>query len=83
MVASIVAQDLQSMTHWGGVRAGIQCTLASKSRPTEGIVEQSRDINRQEEEQDVSFPKQQQVSTQIPIEEIMQKGDDWNPKFSR
>ena len=30
--ASIVAQDLQNMTHWGGVRAIIQCTLASKSR---------------------------------------------------
>ena len=32
MVASIVAQDLQNMTHWGGVRANIQCTLASKSK---------------------------------------------------
>ena len=32
MVASIVAQELQNMTHWGGVRANIQCTLASKSR---------------------------------------------------
>ena len=32
MVASIVQQDLQSMTHWGGVRANIQCTLASKGK---------------------------------------------------
>ena len=32
MVTSIVAQDLQSMTHWGRVRANIQCTLASKNR---------------------------------------------------
>ena len=32
MVASVVAQDLQNMTHWGGVRANIQCTLVSKSK---------------------------------------------------
>ena len=57
MVASIVAQDLQYMTHWGGVRANIQCTVASKSK-LKSIVE-SRENSRQEEEQDVSFPKQQ------------------------
>ena len=28
MVASIVAQDLQGMRHWGGVRASIQCTVS-------------------------------------------------------
>ena len=71
MVASIVAQDLQSMTLWGGVTSSIQCTLASKSR-LRGIVE-SREKNRQEEEQDVFFPKQQQVRTQMPIEEMMGK----------
>ena len=70
MVASIVAQELQNITHWGGVRANIQCTLASKSR-LKSIAE-SRE-NRQEEEQDISFPKQQQVSTQMPIEEMMGK----------
>ena len=71
MVASIVAHDLQNMTHWGGVRANIQCTLASKSR-LKSIAE-SRENSRQEEEQDIFFPKQQQVSTQMPIEEMMGK----------
>ena len=71
IVASIVTQELQNMTHWGGVRANIQCTLASKSR-LKSIAE-SRENSRQEEEQDVSFPKQQQVSTQMPIEEMMGK----------
>ena len=71
MLASIVAQDLQNMTHWGGVQANIQCTIASKSK-LESIVE-SREKSRQEEEQDVSFLKQQQVRTQIPIEEMMGK----------
>ena len=70
MVANIIAQDLQNMTHWGGVRANIQCTLASKSK-LKSIVE-SREKSR-EEEQDVSFPKQQQVNTQMPIEEMMGK----------
>ena len=69
MFASIVAQELQNMTHWGGVRANIQCTLASKSR-LKSIVE-SRENSRQEKEQDISFQKQQQVSTQMPIEEMM------------
>ena len=45
MVASIVAQDLQSMTHWGGVRASIQCTLASKSR-LRSIVESREKIDK-------------------------------------
>ena len=71
MVTGIVAQDLQSITHWGGVRANIQCTLASRNR-LKSIVE-GREKNRQEKEQEVSFPKQQQVSTQIPIEEMMGK----------
>ena len=71
MVASIVAQDLQNMTHWGGVRANTQCTLASKNK-LKSIVE-SREKSRQEEEQDVSFPEQQQVNTQMPIEEMMGK----------
>ena len=71
MVASIVAQELQNMTHWGGVRPNIWCTLASKSR-LKSIAE-SRESSRQEEEQDISFPKQQQVSTQMPIEEMMRK----------
>ena len=71
MVASIVAQDLQSMTHSGGVRANIQCTLASRNRLRSTI--EGREKNRQEKEQEVSFPKQQQVSTQMPIEEMMGK----------
>ena len=71
MVASIVAQDLQSMTHWGGVRANIQCTLASRNR-LRSIIE-GREKNRQEEEQEVSFSKQSQVGTQMPIEEMMGK----------
>ena len=70
-IASIVVQELQNMTHWGRVRANIQCTLASKSR-LKSITE-SRENSRQEKEQDVSFPKQQQVSTQMPIEEMMGK----------
>ena len=32
MVASIIVQELQNMTHWEGVRANIQCPLAFKSR---------------------------------------------------
>ena len=71
MVVSVVAQDLQNMTHWGGVRANIQCTLASKSK-LKSIVG-SRVENRQEEEQDVSFPKQEQVNTQMPIKEMIGK----------
>ena len=71
MVASVVAQDLQNMTHWGGVRANIQCTLASKSK-LKGIVG-SREKSRQEEEQDVSFLKQQQLSTPMPIKEMLGK----------
>ena len=71
MVTSIVAQDLQSMTHWGGVRANIQCTLASRNR-LRSIVE-GREKNRQEEEQEVFFSKQSQVGTQMPIEEMMGK----------
>ena len=71
MVASIVAQDLHNMTHWGGVRANIQYTLASKSK-LKSIAE-SREKSRQEEEPEISFPKQQQVSTQLPIEEMMGK----------
>ena len=69
MVASIVVEELQNMTHWGGVRANIQCTLASKCR-LKSIAE-SRENSKQEKEQDISFPKQQQVSTQMPIEEMM------------
>ena len=71
MVASIVAQDLQSMTHWGGVRANTQCTLTSKGK-LKSIIE-NREKDRQEEEREVSFPKQQQVSTQMAIEEMMGK----------
>ena len=71
MVVSIVAQDLQGMTHWGGVRANIQCTLVSKGK-LKSIIE-NREKDRQEEEPEVSFPKQQQVSTQMPIEEMMGK----------
>ena len=71
MVANIVAQDLQNMTHWGGVRANIQCTLASKGKLKSAI--ENREKDRQEEEPEVSFPKQQQVSTQMPIEEMMGK----------
>ena len=71
MVASIAAQDLQNMTHWGGVRASIQCTLASKSK-LKSIVE-SRMKSMQEEEQEVSFPTQQEESIQMPIEEMMGK----------
>ena len=55
MVASIVAKDLQSMTHWGGVRANIQCTSKGKLK---SIIE-NREKDRQEEEPEVSFPKQQ------------------------
>ena len=71
MVASIVAQDLQNMTHWGGVRASIQCTLASNSK-LKNIVE-NREKSRQEGEQEVSFPKQQPENKQMPIEEMIGK----------
>ena len=71
MVVSIAAQDLQNMTHWGGVRANIQCTLASKSK-LKSIIE-LREQDRQEEEPGIAFPKQQQVSTQMSMEEVMGK----------
>ena len=32
LTASLVAQEIQHMTHWGVIRANIQCTIASKSR---------------------------------------------------
>ena len=49
----------------------MQCTLASKGK-LKSIIE-NREKDRQEEEPEVSFPKQQQVSTQMPIEEMMGK----------
>ena len=71
MVAHVVAQDLQNMTHWGGVRANIQCTLASKSR-LKGIIE-LREQDRQGGEPEISFQKQQQVSTQMSMEGVLRK----------
>ena len=32
IVASVVVQDLQRMTHWGGIHANIQCTIASRNK---------------------------------------------------
>ena len=72
MVASIVVQDLQKTTHWGGVRATIQCTLASKGR-LRSIVEYREKSRQEEEEKEVSFPKQQPKNKQMPTEEMMGK----------
>ena len=69
------------MTHWGGVRANVQCTLASKNK-LKSIVG-SREKSRQEEEQDVPFPKQQQVTHTNAYQRDDGKDDDWNLKFSR
>ena len=56
IVASIVAQDLQNMTHWGGVRTNIQCTLASKIR-LKSIVESTEIIDRRKNKTSLSQNK--------------------------
>ena len=48
LTASLVAQEIQHMTHWGGIRANIQCTIASKNR-LKNIVK-SRKCERKKEE---------------------------------
>ena len=69
MTASVVAQEIQNMTHWGGVHANIQCTIASHSKLRSKATERDRD--QAEREQEASTP--QQVSGQPPIEEIMSR----------
>ena len=69
MVASIVAQDLQNMTHLGGICANIQCTIASCSKLRAIAIDIEKD--RAEVEQEASAS--QQVSAKPPIEEMMSK----------
>ena len=68
MIASVVVQDLQNMTHWG-VHASIQCTIASKGKLK--AIANNREKDRIETEHEISVPMQ--VSTQTPIEELMSK----------
>ena len=69
MVASIVAQDLQNMTQWGGICANIQCTIASHSKFR--TITNNREKDQTKIEQEASAP--QQVSPQPEIEEMMNK----------
>ena len=69
MIASRVAQEIQNMTHWGGIHTNIQCTIASCSKLKSIVIEIEKD--QVEKEQEVSAP--QQVSTPLPIEEMMNK----------
>ena len=43
MIASRVAQEIQNMTHWGGIHANIQCTIASHSKLRSIATERERD----------------------------------------
>ena len=80
MVANIVAQDLQNMTHWGGVRANIQCTLASKSKLKS--IAKSREKSGQEEEPEISFPKTRAGKYTNADRRNDGKDDEWDSKLS-
>ena len=67
LTASLVAQEIQHMTHWGGIQANIQCTIASRSR-LKNIVESRECERRREEAEDNSVKK---VSESSPIESMM------------
>ena len=67
LTASLVAQEIQHMTHWGGIQANIQCTIALRSR-LKNIVE-SREHERRREEAEYNSVKK--VSENSPIENMM------------
>ena len=67
LTASLVAQEIQHMTHWGGIRANIQCTIASKSR-LKNIVK-SRECERKKEEAECD--NVQKVSENSPMNNMM------------
>ena len=67
LTASLVGQEIQHMTHWGGIQANIQCTIASKSR-LKSIVE-SRECKRKKEEAECDSVKK--VSENSPIDNMM------------
>ena len=67
LTASLVAQEIQHMTHWGGIRANIQCTIASKSR-LKNIVK-SRERERKKEEAECDSVKK--VSENSPMDNMM------------
>ena len=67
LTASLVAQEIQHMTHWGGIQANIQCTIALRSR-LKNIVESRECERRREEAEDNSVKK---VSESSPIESMM------------
>ena len=69
MITRVVAQEIQNMTHWGGVCANIQCTIASHSKLRSIATE--RDRNQAEREQEASAS--QQVSAQPSNEEMMSR----------
>ena len=66
LTASLVAQEIQQMTHWGGIRANIQCTIASRTI-FKNIVE-SRERGRKKEAEDSNVQK---VSESTQIESMM------------
>ena len=67
LTASLVAQEIQHMTHWGGIRANIQCTIALKSR-LKNIVK-SREHERKKEEAECDNVKK--VSENSPMNNMM------------
>ena len=69
MVTSKVAQEMQNMTHWGGVGANVQCTIASCSKLR--AIATEREKNQAEMEHELSAPEQ--VRLQTSMEEMMNK----------
>ena len=67
LTASLVAQEIQHMTHWGGIQGNIQCTIASKSR-LKNIVK-SREHERKKEEAECDIVKK--VNENSPINNMM------------
>ena len=69
MVASIVAQDSQRMTHWGGICASIQCTIASRNK-IRLIVEDREKVRGETEQGAAAAP---QVSPEPQTEDLMNR----------
>ena len=69
LVASIVAQDLQKITQWGGICANIQCTIASHSKIKSIVSDREKDQAEVGQGATVS----QQVSSELQIEDLMNR----------
>ena len=65
MVASIVAQDLQSMRQWGDVDTSIQCIIAYKGKMTTVI--ESREKDRESRQPEAVQAEQVNVEDQTVV----------------